>query len=411
MAGNGKINLSDIVERVSTNPFNVRVITILYQAIWTYVFGPWLLWRIRKIHDIFHWKLQTVLAIVFSLPGLPMWLIATEVPAWAPVTAKFPNGCWYNPGICVMQGVALFFPLYEVHRSKRNHIKTWPGSEKTLQPSSDVDIESQIKGSKHSLQAFEEALRNASSELLEYASTREFTGENIVFLNSVRDFKSNWRASLADEDDNEGGANGEEKTTSTNVDHRQKFFSIATDIFDRCVSLQTSQFPINIESHVYTELNAMFGRDVVASSSVVAPFADRWSVATIAALTRTSDKYTTNDKPVRPGPIPTAGKKGISAFNNKNNINNTERRGGDLGGSTSSEFILSTRANSVPHGFDINVFDKAERSVKYMVFTNTWARYVESWRHSQASTLSSSGSYQHFESVTSSGRVKGQGKL
>ena len=325
-----------------------------------------------------------MLAIVFSLPGLPMWLIATELPAWAPVTAKFPNGCWYNPGICVMQGVALFFPLYEVLRAKRHHFKTWPGSEKTLQPSTDADIESQIKGSKHSLQAFEEALQNASSELLEYASTREFTGENIVFLNSVRDFKSHWQSALSKDEE-----------LAPSIEHGQKFFSIATDIFDRCVSLQTSQFPINIESHVYSELNGMFGRDVVPSSSVVAPFADRWSLATIAALTKTSETYTTNNKPVRPGPNPTS--------DPNSNIGQDFR-------ATSSEFILSTRANSVPDGFDVNVFDKAERSVKYMVFTNTWARYVESWRHSQASTLSSSGSHQPFESTTSSG-PKGGGNV
>jgi len=332
-------------------------VTILYQAIWTYLFGPWLLWRIRKIHDIFHWKLQTVLAIAFSLPGLPMWLIATNVPAWAPVTAKFPNGCWYNPGICVMQSVALFFPLYEVFYAAPRRSRTWPGSEKTLQPSSDVDIESQIKGSKHSLQAFEETLQNASGELLEYASTREFTGENIIFLNSVRDFKAGWKAALPQTDE------------PASAEHRQKYFAIATEIFDRSVSLHTAAFPINIESHVYSALGDTFGRDIVPTSSVIAPFADRWSLATIAALTRTSDKYTTNNRPVRP---------------------NTDANG-QLKPSTSSEFILSTRANSIPDTFDVDVFDKAERSVKYMVFTNTWARYVEFWRHSSASTLSSGG--------------------
>ena len=284
-----------------------------------------------------------------------MWLIATNVNSWGPVTAKFPNGCWYNPGICVMQGVALFFPLHEVYHAKRYRTNSWPGSEKTLQPSSDADVESQIRGSKHSLQAFEAALQNSSEELLEYASSREFTGENIIFLNSVRDFKAGWKAALPPSD------------VPTSAEHRQKYFAIATEIFDRSVSLHTAAFPINIESHVYSELNEIFGRDVVPSSSVIAPFADRWSLATIAALTRTSDKYTTNSRPVRP---------------------NTDDNG-DLKPSTSSEFILSTRANSIPDNFDVDVFDKAERSVKYMVFTNTWARFVESWRHSSTWTLSS----------------------
>ncbi len=311
-----------------------------------------------------------MLAIVFSLPGLPMWLIATEVPAWRPVTAKFPNGCWYNPGICVMQGIALFFPLYEVFRAHRSQIKSGFASEKTVQPSADADIESQIKGNKHSMRAFEEALRNSSSELLEYACTREFTGENIIFLNSVREFKTNWSSSLI---------NGE----SSEVELKQKFFSIATDIFDRCVSLETAQFAINIDGHTYHKLMDTFGRDIVPSSSAITPFADRWSVATIAALTRTSDKYTTNNKPVRPLPVP-----------NSNSLTGYQ-------GHTSSDFILSTRANAVPDGFDINVFDDAESSVKNMVFTNTWARYVESWRNSQ-STLSCK-SYQSSDPLTIDG--------
>lgn len=334
---------------------SLRVVTTLYQAIWTYIFGPWLLWRIRKIQDIFHWKLQTVLAIVFSLPGLPMWLISNYVPGWGPVRAVFPNGCWYSPGIAVMQGVALFFPLYEVFYAAGHRARTWSGSEKTLQPSSDVDIERQIKGSKHSLQAFEETLQNASGELLEYASTREFTGENIVFLNSVRDFKTGWKATLPQTDEPAG------------VEHRQKYFAIATEIFDRSVSLNTAAFPINIESQVYSALSETFGRDVVPTSSVIAPFADRWSLATIAALTRTSNKYTTNNNPVRP------------------DTNHSDQ----LKPSTSLEYILSTRVNSIPDTFDVDVFDKAERSVKYMVFTNTWPRYVESWRRSNAWTLSS----------------------
>ena len=28
------------------------------------MFGPYLLWKIRMIHDIYHWRLQTISAIV-----------------------------------------------------------------------------------------------------------------------------------------------------------------------------------------------------------------------------------------------------------------------------------------------------------------------------------------------------------
>jgi len=54
----------------------------------------------------------------------------------------------------------------------------------------------------------------------------------------------------------------------------------------------------------------------------------------------------------------------------------------------SSEHILPLGTNSIPEGFGPGVFDRAEKSVKYLVFTNTWVRYVNSWRGSNASTVS-----------------------
>lgn len=301
-----------------------------------------------------------------------MWLISTHVDSFAPVTAKFPTGLWFNPGICVMQGVALFFPLYEVYTASRHHFQTWGSQEKMLQPSSsltssDADLESQIKGSKHSLQAFELALQNNSGELLDYASTREFTGENIIFLASVRDFKAAWAAqqALSSRNDND------ESQPSPEHEQQQKFFTLATDIFDRSVSLHTSAFPINIESHVYHELDDIFGRDVVPTSSVIAPFADKWSLSAIAEITKISNAH--------------------SSKGNKPAQHALNSGGGITGGvlhNASSEHILPSGTDSIPEGFGPGVFDRAERSVKYLVFTNTWVRYVNSWRGSNASTLS-----------------------
>ncbi len=241
-----------------------------------------------------------------------------------------------------------------------------------LQPSSsltssDADLESQIKGSKHSLQAFELALQNNSGELLDYASTREFTGENIIFLASVRDFKAAWAAqqALSSRNDNDESQPGPEH------EQQQKFFTLATDIFDRSVSLHTSAFPINIESHVYHALDDIFGRDVVPTSSVIAPFADKWSLSAIAEITKISNAH--------------------SSKGNKPAQHALNFGGGITGGvlnNASSEHILPSGTNSIPEGFRPGVFDRAERSVKYLVFTNTWVRYVNSWRGSNASTLS-----------------------
>ena len=272
-----------------------------------------------------------------------------------------------------MQIVSLFFPLYEVYKANRRQNS---GSE-IFKASSDGDLESQREGSWHSMQAFENALRDHSSELLEYAATREFTGENIVFLTRVRDFKAAWKLAS-------------QKNETDNLDRRQKFFAWATDIFDRSVSLHTSQFPINIESQVYTTLNEMFGREIVPDSSVVAPFADSWSAGAIAELNKISEKM---DDPT-PKPASAAALKEGHAVGLPN---------------TSEEHIIPPGLNHIPDDFDPTVFNKAERSVKYMVFTNTWARYVDSWRHSDNSTMysGSDSSFLKGQPVNSSTTTSG----
>ena len=47
-----------------SNANDCRVPTIAWQFLWNYVFGPYLLWNIRMIKDIYHWRLQTTLAII-----------------------------------------------------------------------------------------------------------------------------------------------------------------------------------------------------------------------------------------------------------------------------------------------------------------------------------------------------------
>ena len=43
---------------------SIRFPSILWQFLWNYIFGPVLLWKMRNIHEIYHWRLQTSLCIV-----------------------------------------------------------------------------------------------------------------------------------------------------------------------------------------------------------------------------------------------------------------------------------------------------------------------------------------------------------
>ena len=71
-AGNGK--RLELCSRIGSDSpggkhadlIGVRIPSALWQGFWTWGFGPWLLFKIRKIHDIYRWRLQTTLVIIFK---------------------------------------------------------------------------------------------------------------------------------------------------------------------------------------------------------------------------------------------------------------------------------------------------------------------------------------------------------
>ncbi|KAF6238994.1 hypothetical protein HO173_002866 [Letharia columbiana] len=68
--------------------------TVVWQFAWNYIFGPYLLWNIRMIKDIYHWRLQTTLAIIAGLPGAPIWLAAVYSDKFAPVNKYWLPAMW-----------------------------------------------------------------------------------------------------------------------------------------------------------------------------------------------------------------------------------------------------------------------------------------------------------------------------
>lgn len=41
-----------------------RIPSVLWQCLWAWCFGPWVLFRTRKIKDTHYWRIQTQLAVV-----------------------------------------------------------------------------------------------------------------------------------------------------------------------------------------------------------------------------------------------------------------------------------------------------------------------------------------------------------
>lgn len=178
------------------------------------------------------------------------------------------------------------------------------------------------------MQALDFSIEHSIEPLITWAASREFTAENTIFLREVRNFRKKWSP----------------LTTVTTAQRRQ-MFTEASLIYFTLINPFTAESPINIEYKIFKTLQSVFAgvefdpymprsktpddvKNPVLRENVVCPWEDTFS---------------------RPASI---------------DSNHTAS-------STSSTRSL------VPSEFTDEVFDAAFESIKYLVFTNTWPRYVD----------------------------------
>jgi len=265
-----------------------------------------------------------------------------------------------------MEAVTIFFPCYElvVSRRQRNHIfaelQAW--HEKKEARTDELDSgasRSQSEVSRipevYSRKALERCLAEDSSALLRFAAAKEFSGENIIFLNYVRDWKAAW-AKISE-------SKAEYDWKRDPQYHRLNFFKIAVEIYAACVDLKKAQFPINIESQIYSDLTEMFGE---AAQFIGQSVSRGGEIRTYRNIPET---YMMPTHRKRFSTVITLEEDThalcLDAYPHESqNIMHIEPRVPD--------------SVIVPLNFTVRAFDQAERSVKNLVFTNTWPKFVDS---------------------------------
>lgn len=178
------------------------------------------------------------------------------------------------------------------------------------------------------MQALEFSIQHSIEPLIAWAAAREFTAENTIFLREVRNFKKKW-SSL--------------KIVTTA--QRRQMFNEASLIFFTLVNPFTAESPINIEYKIFKTLQNMFA-DVEFD-----PYMPR---------SKTPDDL----------------KSPIMRENVICPWEDTFSRPASIDSNLSTSTTSSTRS-IVPSEFTDEIFDAAFESIKYLVFTNTWPRYVD----------------------------------
>ncbi|EUC39131.1 hypothetical protein COCCADRAFT_31859 [Bipolaris zeicola 26-R-13] len=310
--------------------------SIFVQLFWTMLVGPWILWKIRDIRDVHSWAWQTRLAIIAGLPGTPLWIAFTysNMEIATSVNRFFAPAGWFIPSLIVCQQVLIIIPLRDAlkmqpyRRSSISETDSFKSSRPILIEKSPIESLDKSARTKVSMQALEFSIEHSIEPLIAWAAAREFTAENCIFLREVRNFRRKW-AGL--------------KVVTTA--QRRQMFNEASLIFFTLVNPFTAEMAINIEYKIFKTLQAVFAEvefdpymprcktpdDVqspVFRENVVCPWEDTFS---------------------RPTSIQS---------------------------DTTSSSTSSTKS-IVPSEFTDEIFDAAYDSIKYLVFTNTWPRYVE----------------------------------
>lgn len=308
---------------------------------------------------------------------------------------------WLAPGIVVIQFVTIFFPVFKHWQSKRqlqntiSLLRAWDEQSQVsdhsyqsslgkLTPKTSMSIVRPVIAAApdpdtriNTMASLRKALSVNPAPLLHFAATRDFTAENIVFLMRVREWRSAW-------------------VTAPVVDMEispsafANLFNMAVDIYSSLVDDRTAKFPINIEDKVRRKLD-----DIFASAAAV------------------TDSRSSSDSEDQQTLFGSASAKSDVAPIGHIELNHKGSKGGSSDSSpgspvlpsvwgvqiqataiaTPTTTVLEEKPTAVfaPHpcvrplggakgvireGFGKDVFDEAEKSIEYLVLTNTWQKFV-----------------------------------
>ncbi|KAJ5314244.1 Glucose/ribitol dehydrogenase [Penicillium atrosanguineum] len=335
--------------------------SVAWQFFWSWVFAPYILWQSRNIHDTQGWRTQTIGCAIVMLPATPMWLIGLYVDGMAPVNAVWLPPQWIVLSIFFIEIFTVLLPCWEVLRASTlrqetlDAIAQWERRNKSMASGSTFigsimsgwkSMNGSVKTNSSSdsiltMSALEHVLERNPIPLLEFSALREFSGENIAFLISIAQWKSSIPAAVRD-----GSVDGNTK------DSVRDCFNNALHIYAEFISVRHAEFPVNISHQDLRKLENIFEKPTrilygeKRDSDVITPF----------------EGADYNMEPASP----------------------TYSSGSEKAMNVSASAIKERVHywGEIPADFGAAVFDESEESIKYLVLTNTWPKFIRNHRTS-----------------------------
>ncbi|KAM6514262.1 hypothetical protein FALCPG4_015415 [Fusarium falciforme] len=284
-----------------------------------------------------------------------MWLIALYLPAMSSINHIWVPPQWIAISIMVLEIFTIFLPCWEVIRYqtlRQEHLNSivqwqlkeassslsaWPKDGPTKSNPSEIIL---------TMEALECVLWRNPGPLQQFSALRDLSGENIAFLGAVADWKTWFPPALRNSDE-------------FKINEVQKLiceqFNSAVQIYSDFISSRSAKFQVHLSSQDLNRLQLIFepsARTLCGNKHSVDP-------ATPA------DSFAMTTKPKTSSASAHGSQPGIMT----RSINETD-------GMEDKTVCW----DDVPNGFDASIFDNAEASIKYFVWTNTWSKFVKQRR-------------------------------
>ena len=274
-----------------------------------------------------------------------------------------------------MQILTLGFPICEVYKYMLYRRKTdvaltyWDPVKDHDAGERGASITSTTTNSSHRMWAMSsltKALNTNPAPLQVYASCVELNGENIIFLTKVAAFEA-----VSASQTSSAGTNPD---LHDHLMQKQTLFRAALSIYISLVYVETAAYPINIESQIYATLEKLFGpaANLVAARSPTSP-------------TTPPSNVTPWDEPVMPTPSQNLFARASPALENETGgeaypmaemgISRTSISGHSARPIVHTELADPLSDYLIPDEFDGSCFDAAAKSIRFMVWTETWQRF------------------------------------
>ncbi|RAQ75714.1 hypothetical protein COH21_012116 [Aspergillus flavus] len=334
--------------------------SIFWQTFWSWIFAPIVLWKSRRIYDTQGWRVQTLGCAIANLHATPMWLVALYVPAMESVNQYWLPPQWICLSILVIEIFTIIIPCWEVRRrgasaermcslitqkklqhemaiSRFNSLSPTSTIANTVTPdletdNNSVDMSSDARNNTLTLNSLDYILEQNPAPLQTFAALHDFSGENIAFLVSV----SHWKSSLQQAIRNSTTPRGDCFTGLI-----REHFNRALRIYVDFISVYHAEFPVNISSKDLKRLESVF------EGPTRALYGDMRDVDPVTPF-----EAPDNSSKARLSPASLEGPEQVSQITN----------------------IFYT--GDVPETFSTTIFDDAQDSIKYLVLTNTWPKFV-----------------------------------